>query len=148
MKLKTILSAVGAAVAVAGLTPYKVSKDQETGEVKATALLWNGSYVPATEDAARNVTVNVGLNIPGKAKGEDDEAHLYTDDVTISYADTPAAEAAEAAASETAPAEEAAPAEESAEEAAPAEEEAAPAEEAPAEESAEEAPAEESVPEN
>ena len=140
MKIKTILSAVGAAAAVAGLTPYKVSKDEETGEVKATALLWSGSYTPATEDAERSVNVNVGLNIPGK-EGENDEAHLYTDDVTISYADTPAAEAAEAAASE-APVEEAAeaPAEEAPVEEAPAEE--APVEEAPAEEPAAEEPTE------
>lgn len=101
MSIKTVLKVLGAAAVVAGLTPYKVKKDEKTGEIKAKALLWNGSYTPATEENEKNISVNVALNIPGK--DADDEAHIYTDDVTVSYSgeEAPAAE-------EAAPAEEAA----------------------------------------
>ncbi len=97
MSIKTVLKVLGAAAVVAGLTPYKVKKDEETGEIKAKALLWNGSYTPATEENEKNISVNVALNIPGK--DAHDETHIYTDDVTVSYAGEEA-HAEEAAAEE------------------------------------------------
>ena len=109
--MSAIWKLLGAAAALAGLAPYKVNKDEETGEVKVKALLWNATYAPATEEKDKTVDVHFGLNVPGKEKKED-ETHIYTDDVTVSYA-------AEEKAGENA---EAAPeaAEEKAEEAAPA----------------------------
>ncbi len=108
--MSAIWKLLGAAAALAGLAPYKVNKDEETGEVKVKALLWNATYAPATEEKSKTVDVHFGLNVPGKEK--EDETHIYTDDVTVSYA-------AEEKAGENA---EAAPeaAEEKAEEAAPA----------------------------
>ena len=76
MKISSILKALGAAAAVAALTPYKVERDEETGSTTMKALLWGAKYTPATEESGRNVDVTFGLNIPGGK----DEAELYADD--------------------------------------------------------------------
>ena len=151
--MSAIWKLLGAAAALAGLAPYKVNKDEETGEVKVKALLWNATYAPATEEKSKTVDVHFGLNVPGKEK--EDETHIYTDDVTVSYAaEEKAGETAEAApeaaeekAEEAAPAAE--PAEEKPEEATPSAEAAEdkPEEPAPAEAEATEEKPEEPAPE-
>ena len=76
MKFSSVLKVLGAAAAVAALTPYKVERDEETGVTTMQALLWGAKYTPATEESGRGVDVTFGLNIPGGK----DEAELYADD--------------------------------------------------------------------
>ena len=76
MKISKVLKVLGAAAAVAALTPYKVEKDDETGVTTLKALLWSARHTPAAEDTGRNVDVTVGLNIPGR----EGEAELFADD--------------------------------------------------------------------
>ena len=54
-----VLGITSLAAAAAALVPYKVKKDEETGETKAKALLWEGSHTPGTEDHEREIVVNV-----------------------------------------------------------------------------------------
>ena len=75
MKISKVLKVLGAAAAIAALTPYRVEKDEETGATTLTALLWSATHTPATEETGRNVDVTVGLNIPG----QNDEAELFAD---------------------------------------------------------------------
>lgn len=75
MKISNVLKVLGAAAAVAALTPYKVEKDDETGATTLKALLWGAKYTPAAGEAGRNVDVTLGLNLPRQA-----EAELYADD--------------------------------------------------------------------
>ena len=76
MKISSVLKVLGAAAAVAALTPYQVEKDEETGVTKVKALLWSVKHTRAAEDAGRDIDVTFGLNIPGRKN----EAELYADD--------------------------------------------------------------------
>ena len=137
--MKNVWKVLGIAALAVGLTPYKVEKDEETGENKYQALLWQATRSPKAEDGEKGeISVTLGFNPPAK-KAE--EAHLFSDDLSVEYATVPVtaeaqAPAADAAAEEEA-AEEEAPAEAAAEEPADAAEEAADGE-APAAEETEE----------
>ena len=76
MKISKVLKVLGAAAAVAALTPYKVERDEETGVTTMKALLWDAKYTPAAEGTGRDVNVTFGLNIPG----QEGEAELFADD--------------------------------------------------------------------
>lgn len=120
---------LGAAALAAALTPYRISKNEETGERKIQALLWEAIRTPKSEEKD-NLEINIGFISPFEK--EDKEAHLFADDLMVDYSGEAAVQAAPAP--ESAPAEEA-PAEEPVQ---------AAAEEAPSEETeqAPEAPAE------
>ena len=77
MKISRVLKVLGAAAAVAALTPYKVEKDEETGVTNIKALLWGARYTPATGETGRDIDVTLGLHVPKLPK---DEAELYADD--------------------------------------------------------------------
>ena len=76
MKFSNVLKVLGAAAAVAALTPYKVERDEDTGATTMRALLWGAKYTPATEEAGRSVDVTFGLNLPVQKN----EAELFADD--------------------------------------------------------------------
>ena len=76
MKISNVLKVLGAAAAVAALTPYQVEKDEETGVTTMKALLWGVKYTPAAGEAGRDVDITLGLNIPGR----NSEAELFADD--------------------------------------------------------------------
>ena len=57
--MKKIWKVLGVAALAVGFTPYRVEKDEETGEKKVQALLWK---------MTRN------------------EAHLFSDDLNVEYA--------------------------------------------------------------
>ena len=76
MKISSVLKVLGAAAAVAALTPYRVEKDEETGVTTLKALLWSARHTPATEETGRDVDVTFGLNVPGRKSEEE----LYADD--------------------------------------------------------------------
>ena len=116
--MKTFWKLLGAAALAVGLTPYHVEKDEETGEKKYQALLWQ-----ATKTSQTDMDIKIGLYLPKAAE----EPHLFSDELCVEYTGVPVSE------EETSevPAEAAA----SPEHAEPSEEEVAEAaEEAPAEE--------------
>lgn len=131
--MKGFWKVLGFAALAAGLTPYKVEKDEETGESNYQALLWRGSSKPGEGGNKRDILINLGegtltskvLDAVEKKK----EAHLFSDEISVEYsvgdidtAEDAAEEAAIAADDAMAVAEEAAVA---AEEAAAAAEDAA-----------------------
>ena len=77
MKISSVLKVLGAAAAVAALTPYQVEKDEETGVTTMRALLWGAKYTPATGESGRGIDVTLGPRAPKLPK---DEAELYADD--------------------------------------------------------------------
>ena len=80
MKISSVVKVLGAAAAVAALTPYRVEKDEETGSTTMRALLWGAKYTPATEEAGRDVNVILGLHMPkGPGRKGNDEAELFAD---------------------------------------------------------------------
>ena len=75
MKISKVLKVLGAAAAVAALTPYQVERDEESGVTTLKALLWGAKYTPAAGETGRNVDVTFGLNLPGR----DGEEELFAD---------------------------------------------------------------------
>ena len=124
LTMKNIWKLLGAAAAVAALTPHSWDQDPKTGKRKYTALLWSATVEPKAEGEGKTVSLSLGLNIPTVKMNE--EAHLFADDLLVNY-HTAAAVAPQGEAA--------------AESAAEPEAESAPAEEASAEEPAEEEPA-------
>lgn len=99
MKLWKVLSA---AALVAGLAPYKVEKDEATGKTTYQALLWRGST--SEKDGEKHFGIDLGEGTLTQALREKaaakEEAHLFTDELTVDFsrseaeaADTEAAEA-------------------------------------------------------
>ncbi|MDE7245906.1 MAG: hypothetical protein K2O18_18290 [Oscillospiraceae bacterium] len=114
---KTLGKTLGAAAVLGSLIPYRISTDEDTGEKKYRALLWEATRTPQDDDTEKSLSVHVGFFNPFA----DGEAHMYADDLAVEY--TPDDEeveitedavvnedAAEAEAAEEVPAEE--PAEE------------------------------------
>lgn len=103
MKFWKVLST---AALVAGLAPYKVKKDEETGRTTYQALLWRGST--SEKDGEKRFGIELGEGtltqmLRARAAGKE-EAHLFTDELTVDFsrsgeeteetaADTEAAEA-------------------------------------------------------
>lgn len=116
--MKNIWKILGAAAAVAALTPHSWDQDPKTGKAKYTALLWSATVEPKAEGEGKTVSLSLGLNIPTVKMNE--EAHLFADDLLVNYHTAAVASEGEAAESPAEPEEASAPAEE------------APAEEAPA----------------
>lgn len=99
MKLWKVLSA---AALVAGLAPYKVEKDEASGKTTYQALLWRGST--SEKDGEKHFGIDLGEGTLTQALREKaaakEEAHLFTDELTVDFsrseaeaADTEAAEA-------------------------------------------------------
>lgn len=98
MKLWKVLSA---AALVAGLAPYKVEKDEETGKTTYQALLWQA--ISSEQDGGKHFGIDLGAGtltqkLREKAAAKE-EAHLFSDELTVDFhreeqaADTEAAEA-------------------------------------------------------
>lgn len=117
--MKTFWKVLGAALAV-GLTPYKVEKNEETGEKSYQALLWRITSAPGKDEKQLNIDINLEegtltsklLNAVDPAQ----EHHLFSDELCVEYTGAPIAEEetpaapAEPAAEPAAPAEPAEPA--------------------------------------
>ena len=99
MKFWKVLST---AALVAGLAPYKVKKDEATGKTTYQALLWRGST--SEKDGEKHFGIDLGEGTLTQALREKaaakEEAHLFTDELTVDFsrseaeaADTEAAEA-------------------------------------------------------
>jgi len=83
MKLSNVLKVFGAAALVAGLTPYRITRDEETGEKKVRALFWEATSGPKTEDEEKNLSVHLGFFSP--VEQEEDEPHFFADELTVEY---------------------------------------------------------------
>ena len=79
MKISNVLKVLGAAAALAAITPYQVERDEETGITSMKALLWGAKLTPATEETGRDINVVLGLNVPKRLCGKD-ETELFADD--------------------------------------------------------------------
>lgn len=111
--MKKFWKILGLGALAVGLTPYKVEKNEETGEKSYQALLWRITSVPAGEDKKIDIGINLGEGtLTSKlmnAAERKDEPHLFSDELCVEYAGGEAVEAAEAEEPE-APAEAEAPA--------------------------------------
>ena len=148
--MKAFLKILGFTALVAGLTPYKVDKNEETGENSYQALLWRITSTSGEDGKKRDIGINLGEGtLTAKiidAVEKQKEAHLFSDELSVEYtvddmeedAETAAGEADETAEEKASEAEEAAAA---AEEAAEKAEEAAQAYEKAAEKAEEAAEA-------
>ncbi len=98
--MKTFWKILGLGVLAAGLTPYKVEKNEETGENSYQALLWRITSAPGKGDSKRDIGINLGegtltsklMGVAGKAE----EPHLFSDELSVEYAAPETAEATEA----------------------------------------------------
>ena len=111
--MKKFWKVLGLGALAAGLTPYKVEKNEETGEYSYQALLWRITSAPVGEDKKIDIGINLGEGtLTSKlmnAAERKDEPHLFSDELCVEYAGGEAVEAAEAEEPE-APAEAEAPA--------------------------------------
>lgn len=80
--MKKLLTALGTAALIAGVTPYRYSKNEETGEQKIQALLWKAIRTPQ-EGEKDKTTVNIGFISPFERKKG--EAEIFADGVTVEY---------------------------------------------------------------
>ena len=129
--MKTFWKVLGAAALAIGFTPYRIEKNDETGERKFQALLWQATTTPREGDWDA-LDINLGLKLPGAAE---EEPHLFSDELCVEYTGAPVSEPPAPPVEKEAPAEP--PVEEAAVEEAPAEASEAPA--APEEKTKEEA---------
>lgn len=86
MKFSNVLKVFGAAALAAGLTPYRITRDEETGEKKVRALFWEATSGPNMEGEEKNLTVHLGFFSP--AAQEDEEPHFFADELTVEYTRT------------------------------------------------------------
>ncbi len=77
--MKTVWKVLGLTALAASLTPYRVTTDEETGDVKLRALLWKGTY--SHRAGNHGLTLDVGLFLPT----EEEEPHLYADELVVHY---------------------------------------------------------------
>lgn len=80
--MKKLLTVLGTAALIAGVTPYRYSKNEETGEQKIQALLWKAVRTPREGEKDKTV-VNIGFISPFERKKGEPE--IYADGVTVEY---------------------------------------------------------------
>lgn len=97
--MKKFWKVLGLGALAAGLTPYKVEKNEETGEKSYQALLWRITSSPAGDDKKIDIGINLGegtltsklMDIVEKKE----EPHLFSDELSVEYHAGSAVEAAE-----------------------------------------------------
>lgn len=96
--MKKFWKVLGFTALVAGLAPYKVEKDEETGENSYQSLLMRVTSAPGVEEGEkRRIGINLGEGtltskiLDMAEKKEANEPHLFSDEISVEYA--PAEEA-------------------------------------------------------
>lgn len=87
--MKKFWKVLGLGALAAGLTPYKVEKNEETGEKSYQALLWRITSSPVGEDKKIDIGINLGegtltsklMDIVEKKE----EPHLFSDELSVEY---------------------------------------------------------------
>ena len=96
--MKKFWKILGLGALAAGLTPYKVEKNEETGEKSYQALLWRITSAPGSGDNKREININLGegtlTSMLAGAAGKKEEPHLFSDELSVEYT-VPEGEAAE-----------------------------------------------------
>lgn len=106
--MKKFWKVLGFTALAAALTPYRVEKNEETGEKSYQALLWRITSAPSGEDEkGRKIGISLGEGtLTSKLVDKMDkseEPHLFSDEISIEYNITE--DASEQAESDTAEAE-------------------------------------------
>ena len=84
----------GFAALAAGLAPYKIEKNEETGENTYQSLLMRVTTSPGVEEGEkRRIDVNLGegaltSKLLDKMENKGEEPHLFSDEISVDY--TPA----------------------------------------------------------
>lgn len=109
--MKKFWKILGLGALAVGLTPYKVEKNEESGESSYQALLWRITSAPGDGESKRAIDINLGEGtLTSKlmsAVEKVEEPHLFSDELCVEYtggvdAVKETVEAAEEAAEETA----------------------------------------------
>ena len=77
--MKKIWKVLGVAALVAGLSPYRITTDDETEDIKLRALLWKGTY--GRRAGNQGLSLEVGFFPPN----EEEEPHLFADELVVHY---------------------------------------------------------------
>lgn len=87
--MKKFWKILGLGALAVGLTPYKVEKNEETGESSYQALLWRATS-KVDEAGEKQIGVNLGEGaLTSKimeAVGKKNEPHLFSDELSVEYA--------------------------------------------------------------
>ena len=87
--MKKFWKILGLGALAVGLTPYKVEKNEETGENSYQALLWRITSTPGDEETKREININLGEGtLTSKlmsAAGKTEEPHLFSDELCVEY---------------------------------------------------------------
>ncbi|MDE7220327.1 MAG: hypothetical protein K2O45_12015 [Oscillospiraceae bacterium] len=98
--MKKFWKILGLGALAVGLTPYKVEKNEETGESSYQALLWRITSAPGQNGDKREIGINLGEGtLTSKlmgAAGNAEEPHLFSDELCVEYAGADVESAAEA----------------------------------------------------
>ena len=92
--MKMFWKLLGAAALAVGLTPYRVEENEETGEKKYQALLWQATRTPGGDGENGSLNVNIGFRM---SNSQEEEHHLFSDELCVEYTGAPVAEEAEPA---------------------------------------------------
>lgn len=87
--MKSFWKVLGAAALVAGLAPYKVEKDEETGKTSYQSLLMRITTSRGESEKKKQIAVDLGEGTLFQKAREKavarEEAHLFTDDLAVAY---------------------------------------------------------------
>ena len=87
--MKKFWKVLGLGALAAGLVPYKVETDEETGEKSYQALLWRITSAPVGEDKKIDIGINLGEGTLTSKLAEvmekKEEPHLFSDELSVEY---------------------------------------------------------------
>ena len=87
--MKKFWKILGLGALAIGLTPYKVEKNEETGESSYQALLWRITSTPGEGENKREIGINLGEGtLTSKLMGaaeKAEEPHLFSDELCVEY---------------------------------------------------------------
>lgn len=93
--MKKFWKVLGITALAAGLIPYKVEKNEETGENSYQALLWRITSAPGETADKKEISINFKKGaLTSKLAGGSDESHLFSDELCVEYAGGEIGEAA------------------------------------------------------
>ena len=88
--MKAFWKILGLGVLAASLTPYKIEKNEETGETSYQALLWRITSAPGQGEDKRSIDINLNEGtLTAKLAditAKKEEAHLFSDELSVEYA--------------------------------------------------------------
>ena len=96
--MNNVWKVLGITALAASLLPYRVHKDEETGEKTVEALLWQAKRGPGQDGDKDQIDIDLGFKSPLRVRRE--EKALFADDdpsaATVAPVEGPAEDAPEA----------------------------------------------------